>query len=102
MLHSGRKYQVSGIYQTCSSFFSPGVSFEAFLNSLTASAKPLKSSGIFLPPKSKRTMKAIISHSVVPIDLNIFRHPLLVRFVVLNSFGKTLFDFFDLFESFSA
>ena len=38
----------------------------AFLNSLTASAKPLKSSGIFLPPKSKITTPAIINNSVVP------------------------------------
>src|SRR3989344_7725888 len=46
---------------------SEDVSLAVFLNSLTASPRPLKNSGIFLPPKSKRIIKAIMIHSVVPI-----------------------------------
>ena len=61
-------YKFECRYQTHSDFLSVSVSLEAFLNSLTASAIPLKSSGIFLPPKSKTTTAAIISSSVVPID----------------------------------
>ena len=59
-------------YQIYASSCSLSVSFEDFLNTLTASAKPLKSSGIFLPPKSKRITAAIISISVVPIERNIY------------------------------
>jgi len=42
------------------------LSLVAFLNSLTASPKPLMNSGIFLPPKRTIRIKAIIIISGVP------------------------------------
>ena len=85
-------------------YLSINQSLAAFLNSLKASAKPLKSSGIFLPPKSIITINAITNHSFNPIDWNIIYWHLLwldftrLFFLTLNSFRKSLLDFFDLFN----